>query len=139
MTTSPRTVKTALAALFNANGSLTNVTFHDTAVPEDKLLPEYIVLGNLSASVEPFAMGGTVLHEYDIECEGKLKAAVGTVAFDRAWTVLDAIITVVAANETVSGNVLDVNVTEWEIVEGIDPNDGRVAALEFTIQVKDTS
>lgn len=139
MTTSPRSVKAALATLLNADADLTDVTFHTSTASVTDLIPDWVVLGNVEGNDDPYTMGGGQLSTYTIECEGRFKSATADAAFDRAWEVKDAIAQVVATAHTVSSNVLDAQVGRWEIAESIDPDDGRVAGLEFSITVRDSN
>lgn len=139
MTTSPRTVKTAMATLFNADADLTSVTFHTSVKPLTDLTPDYVVLGNIEGDDSAYHMGSGQLSTYTIECSAMLRSATADAAFDRAWEVKDAIAQVLAANHTVTSNVLDAQLGRWEINEGIDPNDGRLVALEFQIEVRDSN
>lgn len=138
-TTSPRTVKTALATLFNADDDLTDVTFHTSNAAITDLTPDYVVLGDVDGRDEPFAMSGKQRTIYRITCSSRFKSATADAAFDKAWTVKDAIAAVLATGWTVSGNTLDAQLGDWEINETYDADDGRVAALEFEIVIQDTN
>lgn len=138
-TTGPRAVKAALKTLLNANGDLTDVTIFTYTAKGEELVREYIVLGDVEGSIEALTMGGNTLSEYTIECESMIHQPAADDAQDRAWTMLDAVASVLASGWTVSGNVIDAELDTWSLEETVKDDGNRRVDVEFTIKVRDTS
>lgn len=138
MATGPRLVKDALAALFSADAAFTGVTiFTYTAKTDEITTRNYLVLGDVVGVDEPHTMAGGRLNTYTIECTSSVSQPLPDGTSDRAWELLSTVAGILATGWTVSGNVIDADIGTWEVSERVHPDGGRVADLEFTIEVRD--
>lgn len=138
MATGPRLVKDAMRTLFAADEAFDGVTIFTYTAKDDEITTrDYLVMGDVTGNDEPHTMGGGRLTTYTIECTSSVTQPLPVGTADRAWTLLSTIASILATGWTVSGNVIDADIGTWEISERVHPNGGRVADIEFTIEVRD--
>ncbi len=139
--TGPRVVKAALATLFAADAAFNGVTIYTYTVDLGSVKTrEWLVLGNVAGTVEHYAAGGSKqLTKYDIEGSFSIHQPAPNDSADRAWALLETMMSVVGPNWTVSGNTLNTYFADYTIDETIHPDGGRRVDVEFTIKVEDTS
>ena len=137
-TTGPRVVKAALTTLLEADGAFTGVTIYTYTADLDSIKTrEWLILGDVKGGTEPNTMGGGTLSEYTIECSTTVHQPDADATADRGWAILDAVSEILASGWTVSGNVLDAEIGEFELSETIYAGGGRSVAVEFEIKVRD--